>query len=262
MVSSSTALVPALSSYVAVPSVATATFFAAELGLRGVAADAQATAQYSTDGVLFQVGPAWSSIPAVRVTDADGGRVEVEGARTVDIIMGGARDSLVEVLDSKRGRITTADGDDAIFVRGFFNDTDTRVGHNNFNIQTGAGDDTITVVGWNGVTTATIDAGDGNDRITGTSHRDTITGGAGDDRIWGGGGRDAFEFSRGHGRDLIEDFNAANNDRLAFDTTVAQADISWAAVDGGVLVTYGATDSVLLVGVRLADLALNDFMFG
>lgn len=56
---------------------------------------------------------------------------------------------------------------------------------------------------------------DGNDRLAGKDGDDTLEGGAGDDRLTGGPGGDVFVFSSHlHGRDVVEDFDAASGDRL------------------------------------------------
>ncbi|MEQ1713130.1 MAG: calcium-binding protein, partial [Hyphomicrobium sp.] len=51
-----------------------------------------------------------------------------------------------------------------------------------------------------------------SDIITGSSRNDAITGGLGDDDIDGGAGDDVYHFSRGDGRDIIDD--ASGGDRL------------------------------------------------
>jgi Ca2+-binding RTX toxin-like protein len=216
---------------------------------------------HGAGSVSFDVTSAWDTIRAVRVLDQDGGAVSVENLRTVDVVMGGSANSTVEVLDAKRGRITTADGNDTIVVRGFWSDTDARAGQNRFTINTGAGDDTITVTSSTGATNAVIDAGSGRDTVRGSSAADVILGGRGNDTMWGGLGRDIFDFRRGDGQDVIMDFDAVGQDRIRFEAGITSAMVNWQAVADGILVNYGAGDTVLLQGVRLADLALNDFLF-
>ena len=55
-------------------------------------------------------------------------------------------------------------------------------------------------------------ASSGNDFIAGTGQADVISGGTGDDAISGGAGNDSFSFTRGDGRDVIED--ASGSDTL------------------------------------------------
>lgn len=54
----------------------------------------------------------------------------------------------------------------------------------------------------------TIDGGRGND---------WIEGGLGDDTLFGGAGADTFVLRRGHGNDVVTDFNPASGDRVLFD---------------------------------------------
>jgi hypothetical protein len=76
--------------------------------------------------------------------------------------------------------------------------------------------------------------------------------------MWGGtaaagDGADTFYFGTGFGHDTIEDFNFAN-DVLNFD--VGLGSISYIAVGPNDTLFYdGAGDSVLLVGVHIADAA-------
>jgi Ca2+-binding RTX toxin-like protein len=67
-----------------------------------------------------------------------------------------------------------------------------------------------------------IDAGAGNDRVTGTSHADLIIGGRGRDRLNGGFGNDIYQFARGDGKDdLVDSDYAPNTDVLEFASGIA-----------------------------------------
>jgi serralysin len=76
-------------------------------------------------------------------------------------------------------------------------------GAGNDRIDGGAGDDTLS-------------GGAGNDRIDGGAGNDAISGGAGRDVLVGGVGADRFVFAdlSDRGRDRIEDFDAAQGDRI------------------------------------------------
>jgi subtilisin-like proprotein convertase family protein len=56
----------------------------------------------------------------------------------------------------------------------------------------------------------------GNDRLDGGPGDDRIEGGAGNDRLVGGPGSDTFVFAGAIADDVIEDFNAAEGDRILF----------------------------------------------
>ena len=52
-----------------------------------------------------------------------------------------------------------------------------------------------------------LTGGAGNDRLYGGSGNDVLISGSGTDRVWGQGGRDTFRVQRGSGYTIIEDFN-------------------------------------------------------
>ncbi len=155
------------------------------------------------------------------------GNDRLTGSSAGDVIIGGAG------YDTLRG----GGGDDVFLVEGTGQGEDTIFGDGGFDtIRGGAGDDTIRLValtathaieqidGGTGlnvvmgtgadnalnfsavtlVNIARIDAGSGNDQVTGTSGDDTIIGGAGYDTLRGGGGDDVFVVEgTGQGEDQI-----------------------------------------------------------
>lgn len=121
----------------------------------------------------------------------------------------------------------------------------------------GIGDDHL----YGGARGDALMGGDGDDFLDeGAGHGD-LDGGPGNDTLVGGRGADAFAVGPHSGDDVIEDFTAGPGmfdhlalhelewEDLSFENTEAGVRISW---DGG---------SVLLQGVRQADLAQDDFMF-
>lgn len=123
-------------------------------------------------------------------------------------------------------------------------------------LEGGAGDDRLE--GWRGHDF--IDGGDGNDFILGGMDNDTLTGGAGDDTLGGGAGEDIFIFAAGSGNDKISDFSPSED---ILDLSGASAGFSGKSdleavvseEEGGLLIDLGGGDSVLIVGLTLADLA-------
>ena len=101
----------------------------------------------------------------------------------------------------------------------------------------------------------------GGDTLNGGKGNDTIYGDEGNDKLTGGVGADTFVFEAGDGKDRIADFKAADKIDFSgffasFDDVVDAATQSKAGVtiehDGG---------SVLLMGVTLASLNADDFVF-
>lgn len=103
--------------------------------------------------------------------------------------------------------------------------------------------------------------GDGADFLDeGAGHGD-LDGGMGDDTLVGGLGADAFAVRPGSGEDVIQDFTAGPGmfDHLALHD-LQWEDLSFEDAAAGVTVRWEG-GSVLLEGVRQADLAQDDFMF-
>lgn len=103
--------------------------------------------------------------------------------------------------------------------------------------------------------------GDGNDFLDeGAGHGD-LDGGSGNDTLVGGLGADAFAVRPGSGDDVIRDFTAGPGmfDHLALHD-LRWEDLSFEDSEAGVTVRWDG-GSVLLEGVRQADLAQDDFMF-
>ncbi|MCQ3023658.1 hypothetical protein NLO85_24595 [Pseudomonas savastanoi] len=72
-----------------------------------------------------------------------------------------------------------------------------------------------------------LSGGAGNDQLYGDAGNDTLTGGTGNDRLDGGRGSDLYQFERGDGQDVIDDFDPdANTDVLKFGAGIS-ADQLW-----------------------------------
>ncbi|AAY38108.1 hemolysin-type calcium-binding protein [Pseudomonas syringae] len=90
------------------------------------------------------------------------------------------------------------------------------------------GDDEINGLGGNDI----LSGGAGNDRLYGDAGNDTLTGGTGNDQLDGGRGNDLYQFERGDGQDVINDFDPdANTDVLQFGAGIA-ADQLWFSKNG------------------------------
>jgi Ca2+-binding RTX toxin-like protein len=115
-----------------------------------------------------------------------------------------------------------------------------------------------------------LNGGAGADILVGDAGADTLTGGLDNDTIAGGDGDDRIEYAMGDGADVINGFaaGAASEDVIflsgfgaAFDDF---ADITAAASDNGADTTIdlGGGASLTLIGVLVADLHQDDFLFG
>lgn len=100
----------------------------------------------------------------------------------------------------------------------------------------------------------------GEDVLQGGGGNDVLIGGTGRDTLVGGTGADVFDFSRGCGRDTIEDFSTAEGDRIRID-----AGMNWSVRDdrsGNAVVRFGLSDDVTLVGVSSRSVSSALFTVG
>ena len=100
----------------------------------------------------------------------------------------------------------------------------------------------------------------GEDVLQGGGGNDVLIGGTGRDTLAGGAGADIFDFSRGCGRDIIEDFSIAEGDRIRID-----AGMGWSVRDdrsGNAVVRFGLSDDVTLVGVSSRSVTSALFTVG
>ncbi|MCU0800514.1 MAG: CAP domain-containing protein [Rhodobacteraceae bacterium] len=120
-----------------------------------------------------------------------------------------------------------------------------------------------------------VNGAGGNDAVWGGNGDDRVWGGTGDDRLWGdagndilwgetghdgmngGAGSDVFIFANTWGRDVVEDFNAGEGDRLLINDdlwsgslTADQVVARFAtATSAGVVFNFGDGDALTLQGV-------------
>lgn len=158
---------------------------------------------------------------------------------TNDVLLGGAGADLI-FASGGADSVTGGDGADTLFG-GSENDT----------ITGGRGSDEIF-------------GGSGDDWIHGNNSSDTLRAGTGDDMISGGAGADSFVFRAGHGDDVVEDFNLAddtlvlNGTDTAFtdaDSVAASASDTTIGGEVGLLIDTGGGNSIFLVGLSVSDVA-------
>ncbi len=131
-------------------------------------------------------------------------------------------------------------------------------------IYGGSGGDLLTGQGGND----SLFGGDGDDELHGNAGDDRLEGGQGDDKLFGGSDDNLFVFSNGDDADQVTGFQpgAGTDDRLDFSGHSAVGslgDVQAAATYDGVktVIDLGGGDSVTLIGVDVADLHQDDFVF-
>lgn len=180
-----------------------------------------------------------------------GGDDKLLGQAGNDKIRGGAGDDF----------LSGAAGNDQVW--GHLGEDDINGGNGDDTLRGGADDDEIH--GDKGEDN--ICGGHGDDTINGGDGRDTIRGNGGNDTIKGGSGNDTFIFANRSGHDIIEDFNAtANGEKIDLSAVTAirsfnQLSSAASQIGTDVLIDTGSNNSILLLGVNLADLGNGDFIF-
>jgi Ca2+-binding RTX toxin-like protein len=97
-----------------------------------------------------------------------------------------------------------------------------------------------------------VRGGQDNDSLMGDSGDDWMSGDRGADTISGGSGADTFQTFVGAGIDRILDFDAAEGDRIIFETPGVAYTTRQEGAD--TVVDLGGGDQVILVGVTLSTL--------
>ncbi len=112
-----------------------------------------------------------------------------------------------------------------------------------------------------------LTGGEGADVLNGMAGIDYLYGEDGNDSLTGGSEADVFVFELGFGDDTVTDFwaGAGRTDRMWFQSngTLSPASASWHAADtaAGAVITVDGQGSVTLLGVHLAQLHTDDFIF-
>ena len=112
-----------------------------------------------------------------------------------------------------------------------------------------------------------LDGGSGNDFVRGYAGADRIIGGSGNDTLQGDFNADTFVFANGFGSDTIVDFEAFNNvekiDLAGVSDITSYADLvaNHLLQSGQDALILDGVNSIRLLGVSVADLDANDFVF-
>jgi hypothetical protein len=104
----------------------------------------------------------------------------------------------------------------------------------------GTGTSQIAFIGPNSVK---FTGGSGNATVTADTGTNTFTAGSGSLDVTGGGGTDTFVFHTSSGKFTIEDFSAANADKLLIDTALKSSMVAKTDGQGGTLLSFGSASS-------------------
>jgi Ca2+-binding RTX toxin-like protein len=215
----------------------------------------------NTGQITVTDGTSWMDSIGLKLDAAVGASFWNTGTVKADFAMdGGAREgSTFTVYNSGTldGIVRAGAGADQLYNSGSItgpvslqggNDLyDGRLGHVNGSVSGGDGDDFL----FGGVQDDILSGGAGSDVITGGHGNDTLTGGQGSDR---------FVIAPGDGHDQITDFQAgAGGDVIAASGYSNYASLTQQGAD--VLVTFSASDTILLHNVQASALVAANFQF-
>ena len=164
---------------------------------------------------------AWNTIKNVYVSDFSGSKLLLENWVDAWVSLDNSFGQEIRVDGAKRGEISTGSGNDTVWVGA---DSNGAGWTNAFKIDTGNGDDVITITtasrdysgsafsaaynpDW---TTTDIRAGAGNDTITGSGGADTASGGDGQDTFVFHGPRSSYQLSWSGDTGTVVDTRSGN----------------------------------------------------
>jgi len=135
-----------------------------DMDLPGVPDTAEiALTRGAAGSVDVKLNSAWDSVKNILAQSDGAGDIRVENFVHADIHFGGGGDSNIEIVDAKRGFLTTGDGNDTIAVDAVSNGAGWS---NRFDIRTGGGDDRLVFEGAsNGLSELYFDGGEGTDTV-------------------------------------------------------------------------------------------------
>jgi Ca2+-binding RTX toxin-like protein len=239
-------------------------------GVNDGAADPRSTdpfAEVDTESAVLMTAPT--------LTQVSGGDDKLRGGDGEDTLYGGGGDDILHGGDGDDvgygglGNDKVFGGDGHDILSGDAGDDRVLGDAGNDTIYGGEGKDYLN----GGTGNDNIFGGDGADKIVGGSGSDIISGGAGDDHMWGGnwwrdGASDTFVVSSGGGKDMIHDFEVAQDQidlssyGLEFDDLKdLMSDKGWATeIDLSGLEGASAGDKLIIKSIDPDDLDESNFI--
>ncbi|HAD04554.1 MAG TPA: hypothetical protein DCF93_08000 [Desulfuromonas sp.] len=153
-----------------------------------------------------------------------------EGGAGIDAIVGGAGDDVIRVhLFSGEQTVESIDGGGGVN-----------------SVAGNAANNTIDLSGTTLFNIERIDAGAGNDTVSGSAGHDLIVGGLGVDTLRGGSGDDTYRFSLGDGRDTVNNADPSGFDRVLFDSGIERTGVAFFRNGNQLEIAYSTTDKVIV----------------
>ena len=197
----------------------------------------------------------------------------LEGGEEHDAISGGDGDDVLlgnagnDILNGGNGQDRLEGGLDDDALNGDEGDDTLYGDKGNDALDGGKGDDSLfgnkgddTLNGGDGIDF--LKGGNDDDLLMGGEGDDTLVGGSGADTLVGGLGSDVFVFGGDAGQDVIDDFETGV-DLIQFSAQDLEFDdLMISSVEDDVVISYGEDDSITLIGADLADIGVDNFIFG
>lgn len=160
---------------------------------------------------------AWNTIRDFQLTEFTGTQLELRNWVDVDLRLADAIGRVIGIEGAKRGNIRLGDGNDTLSIGV---ESDNGKGGNGFHVSTGGGNDSVTIRasatdyhagaydgGW---TTTAINTGSGDDTVFGWRSNDSVDGGPGSDIFVLRGLRAGYAIATQGGVTTITDINLAD----------------------------------------------------
>lgn len=158
----------------------------------------------------------------------------------------GSLDTPIENIEFSSGEVWSLDDIQAKFIASI-NEEDNEIYATLLDDQIDAlaGND----VAWGYAGNDEILGNEGDDTLNGGDGDDTLVGGTGDDNLTGGDGADTYQFSAGHGNDIISNYDNDSDsiDNIYFDETISPDDVSMIRDGDDLVISGNEGDSITII---------------